>query len=876
MSSVGKRCEKCGLNQACERCEAEGTQNLTQPGTVCGEFCPACMREPHGAFDPACTTKVHEALNPACTREPHEAFDPACTKKAHGAFGTTCTRKAHEAFDPACTTKVHGALGADRTVRRVALVGNPNVGKSTVFNTLTGLRQHTGNWAGVTVSCAFGSFSVSPGKDSSALSFSIVDLPGIYSFDVRSEEEAATKRFVENEIYDFLLLICDSTCPERGLCLLRQVTDIVKDRKAEELPQFILCMNLWDEAARKGIQIDLALMEQELGIPVVPCCGRTKKGVQKLREALAKLCAEDCYGDCPVTGNEDCSGNCSVTGYDDNCGNYSVTGNEGYHDNCSVTGDDDNSGNFPVTGNDDNCGNSPVTGNADCCGNCFVTGNVGSSVDKCGAVCHCCSRLPSAFSPAELAGRSVTYTRKDHRKREERLDRLLTGPFTGMLLMCLMLTGIFWLTIVGANYPSELLWSLFFSIEKQLSDGLASLGAAPWFINMSISGVYRAVAWIVSVMLPPMAIFFPLFTLLEDLGYLPRAAFNMDGAFQRCHACGKQCLTMAMGLGCNAAGVTGCRIIDSPRERLIAILTNSLVPCNGRFPLLLTMISLMVGTSAIGAAATIEPTAIESSVIESDTVEAAAIETATIESSVIESATVETAATESATIESSAIGASAFFSSALRALLLTGFLLLGVFMTFAVSWLLSHTLLKGVPSSFTLELPPYRRPQLGRIIVRSVFDRTLFVLFRAVSVAAPAGLLIWLLANISVNDVSLLLIISGFLEPFGRFIGLDGVILMAFILAFPANEIVLPIILMAYLQNNALVPMDDMSGLSSLLAAHGWTLRTVICMSVFTLFHWPCSTTCLTIRKETGSLKWTVAAFLLPTAVGVLLCSIIS
>lgn len=318
-------------------------------------------------------------------------------------------------------------------------------------------------------------------------------------------------------------------------------------------------------------------------------------------------------------------------------------------------------------------------------------------------------------------------------------------------------------------------------------------------------------------MLPPMAIFFPLFTLLEDVGYLPRIAFNMDKVFRKCNACGKQALTMCMGFGCNACGVTGARIIDSPRERLIAILTNSFVPCNGRFPTMISIITMFFIGKSTGA-----------------------------------------------------------FSSIVGVLIMLSAVMLGIFMTFVSSKILSKTVLKGQPSSFTLELPPYRVPKIGSTIVRSIFDRTLYVLGRAAVVALPAGILIWLLANINVSDISLLRYITDFFDPFARLMGLDGVILTAFILGFPANEIVIPIAMMAYTASGELVPMDNLVELKDILIANGWTLNTAICTIIFSLMHWPCSTTCLTMLKETKSWKWTLIGIALPTICGILACMLIT
>ena len=642
--------------------------------------------------------------------------------------------------------------------RRIALVGNPNVGKSTIFNALTGLRQKTANWAGVTVSSASGAFSLK------GIRFTADDLPGIYSLNVRSAEEAVTREALLTEPYDYLLFICDATCIERGLALLAQAAELIGGREAAfssesetalspefpagspRKPQFLLCVNLCDEAERRGISIDFSGLEEELGIPVIPASARKKHGLDLLLARLSQL---------------------------------EETSRLAQPEDIGGLSQPEKASRLALP----------------------------EKTNKTSA-----EKAPKFFIPGELAARRVRYSDQNYRKREERLDRFLTGRITGGLTMLLLLTAVFWLTMTGANYPSALLYDWLFSFEEILSRTAGALHAPWWLSGVLIDGVYRVTAWIVSVMLPPMAIFFPLFTLLEDSGYLPRVAFNMDSAFKKCRACGKQCLTMAMGLGCNAAGVTGCRIIDSPRERLIAILTNSLVPCNGRFPLLTAMISLFMARRA---------------------------------------------------------------GSLFSALLLTGFILLSFGMSFFASWLLSHTVLKGVPSFFTLELPPYRRPQAGKVLVRSLLDRTLFVLGRAVTAAAPAGLLIWLLANITIGGTSLLSLLAGFLDPAGRLLGLDGVILMAFLLGFPANEIVLPIILMAYLETGTLVSMEDSASLYNLLTAHGWTVKTAVCMAVFSLFHWPCATTCLTIKKETGSLKWTAVSILLPAAAGCILCMMI-
>jgi ferrous iron transport protein B len=396
-------------------------------------------------------------------------------------------------------------------------------------------------------------------------------------------------------------------------------------------------------------------------------------------------------------------------------------------------------------------------------------------------------------------------------KREQLFDKLLMGKYTSFPIMILMLGIVLWITIAGSNYPSEFLQSVFDNFEVWLADTLISMGISQILVSLLVNGVLRVLLWVVAVMLPPMAIFFPLFALLEDFGILPRVAFNLDGAFERCGACGKQALTTCMGYGCNAVGVTGCRIIDSPRERLVAIITNSLTPCNGRFPLLIAIISMFFCSN-----------------------------------------------------------------SALSATILLCLIAVSMIVTFAVSKLLTSTVLKGVPSSFVLELPPYRKPKILKVILDTIREKIVFVLFRAVVVATPAGLVIWLLANINVADTSLLCTIADFLNPVGEFIGLDGVMLLAFLLGFPANEIVIPIALMAYMSTGEIGDYSSLESLRTILVDNGWTVSTALCTCIFSMFHFPCSTTLLTIWKETKILKWTLLSVVVPLATGVILCALIN
>lgn len=678
----------------------------------------------------------------------------------------------------------------------VALSGNPNVGKSTLFNSLTGSSQHTGNWAGVTVSCFKGSCS------SKKYNYVFADLPGTYSLMAHSAEEALARDGICFGNCDAAVVICDSTCLERNLNLVLQILET-------GIPAMV-CVNFMDEAAKKNIRIDLPALSRELSAPVAGTTARKKRSLEHFLDRLDETV------DHPDT--------------------------EPFHISYDAAVEQAISMLLPFTEplssrlsprwlalrlleNDPGLLRSLNT---------FLGRDLSEDDALCQAVLQARSHLDQAgifeddlkdrivsgiVNTAEsIASRTVSLPEKPYGKRDAFWDRILTGRLAGYPAMIGLLALIFWLTITGANYPSALLSSLFFSFQEKLTAAFMAVNAPQWLHGILVLGVYRVLAWVISVMLPPMAIFFPLFTLLEDFGYLPRIAYNLDRPFQCCKACGKQALTMAMGFGCNAAGVTGCRIIDSPRERLIAILTNSFVPCNGRLPALVTLITLFfTGASSADPISSLRP-----------------------------------------------------------ALILTFFILTGGAATFFVSRLLSATVLKGMPSSFTLELPPYRRPQIGRVIWRSILDRTLFILGRAAAVAAPAGLVIWILANVSIGDISLLARFSGYLDPIGRLMGMDGVILMAFILGLPANEIVIPIIIMAYTSQGTLIEPGNLSDLHTLLISQGWTWVTALCTMVFFLFHWPCSTTLMTIKKETGSLKWTCLSILLPTACGVILCMAIT
>lgn len=675
--------------------------------------------------------------------------------------------------------------------RIIALAGNPNVGKSTVFNALTGLHQHTGNWPGKTVSNASGYFNFNNST------YKIYDLPGIYSILAHSEEEFVARDFICFGGSDVVVIVCDAGCLMRNLNLVLQVCEITD--------KVVVCVNLLDEAKKKKIDVDLNKLSDLLGVRVVGTSARSNVGLDELLSNIDLTFGESRKSK-KVRYNQYVEDAIKVISdaiiLDDSSINKRWVALNLLRDDELLR--DKIEEELMIDLSDEKIDNSIKQARS-----LLLDGDI--TINEIDDVL-----TESINNEASLiSSKVVSYLNEDYDKKDRRLDKILTKKSTGIPIMIILFAFIFWLTITGSNYPSMLLQSVLFKFENVLFNFFSYLHI-PNFVNEALThGVYRVLAWVVSVMLPPMALFFPLFTILEDIGYLPRIAFNVDGIFKKCKTCGKQALTMAMGFGCNAVGVSGCRIIDSPRERLIAILTNSFVPCNGRFPILISIITMfLVGVEG------------------------------------------------------------GFWNSLLGVLILMMVIGFGIFMTFVTSSVLSKTLLKGVPSSFTLELPPYRRPQYGKVIVRSIFDRTLFVLGRAITVAIPAGLVIWCLANININGGSLLSILSNVLDPLGKLLGMDGVILLAFILAFPANEIVIPIIIMSYMSTGNLVDISNLSTLREVLVSNGWTWVTAVSVMLFSLMHWPCSTTCLTVKKETSSIKWTILSIVIPTFCGVVICLI--
>ena len=598
-------------------------------------------------------------------------------------------------------------------ISKIALIGNPNVGKSTIFNTLTGKKEHTGNWPGKTVGNAIGKYTYNNNE------YTIYDLPGTYSLISHSKEEEIAKEFIESDYYDVAIIVCDACILERNLNLVLQILNITDN--------VIVCINLIDEAKKKNIEINIDKLKKHLKVPIVLTCAKNNIGIETLLKEIE---------------------------------------------------------NFKLK---------------------KKRRKLKKSIYKI--------NKQSSLISKDV----IKYNDKNYLEKMKKTDKILTSKRYGIPIMFIGLFILFWITITFANYPSNLLYNFFNYIYDNLLTLFDKLNINSTVTNLFLNGIYKTTTWVISVMLPPMLIFFSIFAIFEDYGLLPRIAFNLDGLFKKCNSCGKQALTMCMGFGCNAAGVTSARIIDSKRERLIAILTNNFVPCNGRFPTIIAIITMFF----IGFKYSV-------------------------------------------------------YNSILSSFILTIVILIGIIMTFIVSKILSTTILKGIPSSFTLELPSYRKPNFLKVILISIYEKTLKILLRAMSVAIPAGVIIWIFSNININGISIFKHLTLFLDPFGKMIGMDGTILLAFILGFPANEIVIPIMLMGYLNNNTMSDYNNLEELKSILINNGWTIKTAICTMIFSLMHFPCSTTCLTIKKETNSFKWMFISILIPTVIGFIMCFIIS
>ena len=699
----------------------------------------------------------------------------------------------------------------------IALAGNPNVGKSTVFNALTGLRQHTGNWPGKTIVRAEGAFAHRNKR------IKLVDLPGTYSLQAGSVDEEVAREFILFGRPDVTVVVVDATRLERNLNLALQILDITN--------RVVVYLNLTDEARRHGIGIDVKQLEQQLGVPVISGAARSNIGINELLEAAHDVA----------------TGSVQTTPY--RIARQEQTVEQAVASLTPVV-----EKTFPglpssrwvsqrLLTADDAVIDAVRSGELGRIGDDTVTENtVERSEDQRSNVLEQAQKLrwelPSDFqdkmtertfqAAQQIAAASqVRGLKKASIDIDWALDRLLTNRWVGFPIMLLILAAVFWTTIEGANVPSAMLATLLIDNTHPLLRTFGESIGLPWWANgFLFDGVYLATAWVVAVMLPPMAIFFPLFTLLEDFGYLPRVAFNLDSLFRRAGAHGKQALTMCMGFGCNAAGVVATRIIDSPRERLIAIITNNFSLCNGRWPT-----QILIATIFIGALAP------------------------------------------------------AHLAGLASASAVVGIALLGVATMFMSSWLLSHTVLRGQATSFSLELPPYRPPRILQTLYTSIIDRTLIVLWRAVVFAVPAGAVIWLSSNVTLGSLSIAEHAVAWLNPLGLFLGLNGVILVAYIIAIPANEIVIPTILMLTVLTDQLTggagtgvmfELDNATATSDLLRGSGWTLLTGVNLMLFSLLHNPCSTTIYTIFMETRSARWTMLATVLPLALGFTVCFVVA